>query len=115
MATLVHLEVPRNGHCFKAFQYLNDAGEPGDLTGATLSARAQSPAGDGTIIASAEVVATLADIGQFTIKWTGSDFDNFGELTAEAIANYDLKVVLPSGIIDVPMRGNLHIIPECTP
>lgn len=115
MASTVNLEVPRNGHCYKIFQYLDDDGLPADLTGATLSAKAQSPAGDGTIIATATVAVVIPEIGQFSIKWTGADFDSYGELSGLVVVSYDLKIERADGIIDVPMRGNLSIIPECTP
>jgi hypothetical protein len=114
MAAIENINVPRNGHARVMWQYQEDNGEPADLTGCTIAAVARNVAGGPDILATADVDITIAEEGLFTTLWDGSDFDDYGEAMGESIAAYDIKITRADSIIDVPMRGHLYIIPECT-
>lgn len=112
MATL-DLEVPRNGHFFRTWQFTDAAGEPVDLSTATLTMKARDTAG-GSVIATGTLTAITAAQGLFSAKWTGSDFDSYGNVFEATRASYDVKCVYGDGIIDILVRGQLIIIPEST-
>lgn len=110
---LLNLEVPRNGHFFRQWQFTDIDGVPVDLSTATLSAKARDTAG-GAVLATATITAIDAAVGKFSVKWTGSHFDSYGSPFEAALASYDVKIVYGDGIIDVPVRGHLIIVPEST-
>jgi hypothetical protein len=108
------INVPRNGHSFLSWEYLDDAGNPYDLTGSTATAVARNVAGGPDILATCTVVIASPTAGIITTRWNGADFDGYGEPMAVSIASYDIKIQRADGIIDVPVHGHLFIIPECT-
>ena len=114
MAVIENINVPRNGMAKVMWQYCEDNGEPAVLTGCTIAATARNVAGGPDILASADVTVSVASEGIFTTLWDGSDFDSYGNPMAECIAAYDIKITRADSVIDVPMRGHLYIIPECT-
>lgn len=114
MMERLDIEVPRNGDYFGEWRLTDDAGEPIDLTGHALSMIARATGGDPVIVASATIAITEAANGQFTVRWHGADFDQYGDPFARSDAAYDLKQVYPDGIILIPVRGQLYITPEVT-
>lgn len=110
----VELDVPRNGSYFQEWQMLDDENLPIDLTGHTLSADARSVAGEGAVLASATIVLVEANTGRFSMQWDGSDFDAYGDLTVDSRAAFDLKHAHPGGLVVVPVRGQIVLIPEVT-
>lgn len=108
------IEVPRQGDWFKELQLCDRDGAPIDLTGSSFAWSARRVAGTGAVIASAEVEITEAVNGRISVSWHGPDFDAIGNLTEVVRVAHDLKQTYPSGLIDVPLRGQLIIFPEVT-
>lgn len=113
-STRLDIRVPRQGSYFQEWQ-LRDIDEvPIDLTGHTLAADARLIAGDGSVIASADIVMTEAITGRFNIVWNGADFDTVGEHTEVVRVAYDLKHTFPDSLVEVPVAGQLLLMPEVT-
>lgn len=110
--TVLNIDLPRNGHFLREITAYAQDGSIVDLTSATIEASATDIPG-GTVIASAVVTIVEASAGKFQMLWTGSDFDSFGSLTEVARPSYDAKIT-HGGVTDV-FRGQINLIPECTP
>lgn len=110
----IDLNVPRNGHFFGELRLTDIDGNAIDVTGHAFAMDAREIAGDGTVIASATVAIVEAADGRISVKWRGADFDAVGEPTVDVVVAYDLKETYPDGTIDIPLRGNLILIPEVT-
>lgn len=114
MAEVLDIDVPRNGHYFQEWQMLDSDGDAIDITGHTITMKATAVPG-GSNVATATIAVLEATAGRISVKWTGSDFDSFGNVYQISRAAYDLKDVYPDGTINVPVRGALNVIPESTP
>ena len=108
------LQVPRNGDYFAEWQLQDNDGDPIDLTGHALTMNARAVAGDAAVLASATLAMVEPLTGRFTVRWHGVDFDGFGNVFSLARASYDLKHLFPDGIVEIPVRGQLLIVPEVT-
>jgi len=111
---ILNFEVPRNGHCVREIVLRDKGGDVIDLTGHSFAVDAKEVAGGGSVLASAIVNIVDATTGTIEIIWDGSDFDAFGSQFETVRVAYDIKDTYPDGLIDIPFRGQLFIIPEVT-
>ena len=114
---LLDIEVPRNGSDDRLL-YIYDIDDngvqsPRDLTNHTASAIARDVFG-GAVIATAVCSIPEPTLGRISMKWLGSQFDNYGDTMALVIAAYDLKLIDEASLPTVPVRGTLYITPEST-
>jgi hypothetical protein len=114
MVAELDISVPRNGDYFEEWRLSDIAGLPIDLTGHTIAMSAREIAGDGAVIATADLTIVEAAYGAFSVRWRGEDFDAIGEPTVPVAVAYDLKHTYPDGVRIVPVRGHLILVPECT-
>ena len=111
------LEVPRNGSDSRILQLvgMDESGAeiPLDLSGYVVSARARDVFG-GDYVATATAAIDDPSSGKVSIRFVGAQFDAFGDSSATAIAAWDLKIIGPDGVPEVPLRGIIYISPEAT-
>lgn len=114
MAVELNIEVPRQGDFVREYTLADTNGDPHDLNGATIDWDAREVAGQGAVIASATITIIDAITGTIEAKWHGPDFDAVGEPTEIVRVAHDMKLVLDGGDIDVPIRGQINLMPEVT-
>lgn len=108
-----NIEVPRNGHYFQEWQLRDADGMAIDITGNTIEMDCRAISGSGAVIASAVIGMVEPGNGQFSVKWTGADFDAVEGLTEIVRLAYDLKRTF-GGITEIPVRGQIVLMPEVT-
>lgn len=113
MPASLDLEVPRNGNYFQEWRLTDSDKAPLNLTGSTLEMDCRAISGAGAVIASATIVMVEPLNGQFTVNWTGSDFDAVDGPTEVVRLAYDLKRTF-GDITEIPVRGHILLIPEVT-
>ncbi|WP_066795021.1 hypothetical protein [Sphingomonas soli] len=110
----LNIVLPRQGDFVKEYQFTDTAGVPVDITGHTLTWQARKTAGTGAVLASATITILEASSGRFKAKWHGPDFDEVEGPTEIVRVAHDLKDIYPNGVIDVPVRGQIILLPEVT-
>jgi len=119
MINSIDIEVPRNGHYqenwqIRAIDFDADGKiiyPPIDLTGHTLELDVRLSAGQGSVVASADIDIWDAVNGNVTITLAGANFSSVQGVAEIVKLAYDLKDIYPDGIIKVYPRGNVLLIP----
>lgn len=114
MSASINIEVPRNGHYLAEWRLQDDEGAPIDLTGHEIAMTCRAVAGLGGIIASADINILEPTGGAFTVDWDGADFDGVDGPTEIVRLAYDLKHT-GGGTVEVPVRGQIILMPKVTP
>lgn len=113
----VDFDLPRNGDLVRDIQLittdLSGNETPINLTGYTVSMDARD-VGGGTVLASAVIAIVAAENGLIRMTWRGADFDEYGSQFDAVRVAYDLLAIALDGTRDVPMRGQLILLPEVT-
>lgn len=105
------IRVPRNADYHEVWQLSDVDDAPIDLTTEALEMKVRSVAGQGAVVAEAQVEINDAAAGIFTVTISGSDFDEIdGEAEIVRLA-YDLRMTSNDGVKTVPVAGQVILVP----
>lgn len=110
---VLDIDLPRNGVYIRELSLTDDDGAALDITGATFEADAGTHAGYAGVASATFTPDGDPTTGRVTIKWTGSDFDAYGNLAEISYMVYDVKMTLGATPY-ILMRGLLKLIPGVT-
>lgn len=110
----INIEVPRNGHYHQAWTLRDSDKAPIDLTGHHLALSIRAIAGTGVVIATATIDIYDAPNGRFDVTIAGSDLNSMSGPSEIVRLAYDLRHVFPDGIMEIPVRGHIILMPEVT-
>lgn len=108
------IAVPRNAHYSQDWQLKDNEGNPLDLSGDALELKVRAVAGQGAVIAAADIDVHDPANGIFTVTLAGSQFVGVQGQSETVRLAYDLRHTFSDGIKYIPVEGQILLTPGAT-
>jgi len=113
MIPQMKIEVTRTSAWRRLLRLRDAAGDPIDLTGATIALDVKYAGGPGTVLASADISMPDPAAGEFVATVDGADFDEVPGPHEPVPLAFDIRAE-QDGLATVLARGELLLLPGVT-